>query len=115
MHRDYLFSEFPELSARYAAVTTPITSFYAIDDELLAASAFQDLAHRYGGADLRPLDPAEYGLERIGHAGFFRRGNDPMWEATIGGLTSPLGQPLLREPSGEGGELGAGEGLGLRP
>ena len=34
----------------------------------------------------RHLVPADYGLEKVGHMGFFRQGSEAIWDETIAWL-----------------------------
>jgi predicted alpha/beta hydrolase len=59
---------------RYASVRTPIVGLAFTDDELMSARAFERLHALYSGAPrtLRRIAPAQAGVRRVGHFGFFR-------------------------------------------
>jgi predicted alpha/beta hydrolase len=71
--------------ALYAAVRTPITSLSFTDDEYLSARNIEALHQQYTGAPRRMLriSPAERGLSRIGHLGFFRPGQERLWQDLV--------------------------------
>jgi len=59
---------------RYAAVRTPILSLSFSDDEFMSPRAVDRLHALYVGAPrtMRRIAPAEAGVRRVGHFGFFR-------------------------------------------
>ncbi|MBI3884147.1 MAG: alpha/beta fold hydrolase [Opitutae bacterium] len=61
--------------AEYAAVRTPITSLSFTDDEMMSARNIESLHSFYTNAPrtMRRFSPAEAGVARIGHFGFFRK------------------------------------------
>ncbi|MED5622286.1 alpha/beta hydrolase family protein [Ideonella sp. BN130291] len=76
LHRDYLMSE-PGTSwrERYAAIRTPILSLSFTDDEFMSAQNTASLHGFYANAprEMRRIAPADLGVQRIGHFGFFRK------------------------------------------
>lgn len=88
MHPDYLVGEFPELRARFAGFQTPLTSISFTDDELLSGASISTLHDLYPLRNRRMLRyaPADLGVSRIGHFGFFRAGNESIWAKTLGPL-----------------------------
>jgi len=74
--------------ARFAAVRTPITSLSFTDDEMMSARNTESLHGFYEGAPrtMTRLAPADVGLARIGHFGFFRpEMRAPLWDAHLRG------------------------------
>lgn len=67
--------------AAYAAVNTPVTSISFTDDEYMSARNVDSLHDFYVNARQRRMrfDPAQLGMQRIGHFGFFR----PTAEASL--------------------------------
>jgi predicted alpha/beta hydrolase len=59
---------------RYGAVRLPILSLSFSDDELMSGAAVDRLHAFYTGAQrtMRRIEPAEAGVARVGHFGFFR-------------------------------------------
>ncbi len=66
-------------------VTAPITFVAIEDDVMVPPAAVWRLMRYYEGADRqqRLIKPAEFGLKRVGHIGFFRRDHVRLWEAVV--------------------------------
>ena len=81
----YFGVDVPDVAARAAEVTVPIDTISFSDDELLALRSNQELEKLYAGATVGPLRvaPADVGVERIGHHGFFRAPMQPLWESLV--------------------------------
>lgn len=76
LHRDYLMGEGGRAwRERYAAMSTPILSLSFTDDEYMSAKNTASLHGFYSNAprEMRRIAPAEVGLKKIGHFGFFRK------------------------------------------
>ncbi len=78
---DYLLSGEPGAREAYATARFPVLALSFADDELLHESGARLIhgAYRHGGVDFRLIEPAQHGLERIGHFGFFK----PQCEANL--------------------------------
>jgi predicted alpha/beta hydrolase len=78
---DYLLSGEPGAREAYATARFPVLALSFADDELLHESGSRLLhgAYRHGGVDYRLVEPAQHGLQRIGHFGFFK----PQCETTL--------------------------------
>lgn len=74
LHPDYVASESAAVRAELAASRVPITALTITDDELMTWEGTRSLFGLYASApvEYRRLHPAEHGLARIGHFGFFR-------------------------------------------
>ena len=74
-------AEGPEARARFAALTLPITSLSFTDDEMMSERNTASMHGFYAGAPrvMKRIAPAEIGVERIGHFGFFK----PVFERTL--------------------------------
>jgi len=81
----YFEVDVPRVRDRVAHVTTPITSVWFTDDELLTAGAIDAMDDLYLGTTVERLrlDPAESGVDRVGHHGFFRDGSRALWESIL--------------------------------
>jgi len=83
LHPAYLVGvEGEAVRTRYAGITQPITSISFTDDELMSARSIATLHDFYGAAPRQMLrySPADLGLRRIGHFGFFRpEGAEALW------------------------------------
>lgn len=72
--------------AAYAAVNVPVTSISFTDDEYMSARNVESLHGFYANARQRRvrLDPAQLGMKRIGHFGFFRSSAEaPLWRSYL--------------------------------
>lgn len=70
----------------YGSLSIPITGLSFVDDEMLSARSIESLHAFYSGADrtMRRLAPEEFGVERIGHFGFFRkRHQQALWQKVL--------------------------------
>lgn len=76
LDRDYMMGEGgAALRAQYAALRTPMLSLAFTDDEFMSRRNTESLHGFYAGAqpELRRIAPADVGVRRIGHFGFFRK------------------------------------------
>jgi len=84
LHPDYAVgAEGPDVQALYDSVTQPVSILSFTDDEYMSAESTASLHAFYRSApqEHRRLNPAELGIKRIGHFGFFRRAMaDVLWE-----------------------------------
>lgn len=86
MHPEYAACEGPDARARYARVTAPITAISFTDDEMMSAENTEAIHALYTGAPrtMRRIAPADVGLSRIGHFGFFRADMQaPLWQRIV--------------------------------
>lgn len=85
---NYLFDENHNLDThRYPDIQVPLLSIGFADDRMLAPpKAIDELLTHYPNAEIRrrQVDPADYGLSKIGHFGFFReRSKGPLWDEVL--------------------------------
>jgi predicted alpha/beta hydrolase len=83
---EYLVGALPGARERFAAISSPLTSFSLTDDELMSEANIRSIHGFYSGAERRMvrLSPAELGASRVGHFGFFRAEMEaPLWEAQL--------------------------------
>lgn len=76
LDRDYMMGEGgAALRAQYAALRAPMLSLAFTDDEFMSRRNTESLHGFYAGAqpELRRIAPADVGVRRIGHFGFFRK------------------------------------------
>lgn len=85
LHRDYLFSEHPELRESFARIETPVVAFWTADDELISPDSIRYWSREFPNADLELVEmrAADHGLNRIGHSGFFRPKRAVLWERLL--------------------------------
>jgi predicted alpha/beta hydrolase len=81
----YFEADVPRVRDRVAHVTTPLTSLWFTDDELITARAIDAMDDLYLGTAVERLrlDPAGCGLDRVGHHGFFRDAGRSLWESVL--------------------------------
>ncbi|HWL87750.1 MAG TPA: alpha/beta hydrolase [Polyangiaceae bacterium] len=82
LHPEYLVGvEGEEARRRYASCTVPVTSISFTDDEMMSARSIEVMHGFYPSCEMLRIAPADVGLSRIGHFGFFRRGmEDALWK-----------------------------------
>lgn len=86
LHPEYALGDGEAMRARFAAMTTPITSLSFSDDEMMSEASIAALHRGYTGAApvLRRFTPRELGVPRVGHFGFFREAmRAPLWERLL--------------------------------
>jgi predicted alpha/beta hydrolase len=74
-------AEGPDVEARFAEVTTPITSFSFTDDEMMSERNVASIHGFYARAPktMHRFAPADLEVRRVGHFGFFRREMADVW------------------------------------
>ena len=83
---DYAAGDGDATRARYASVTTPITSLSFTDDEMMSETNTVRLHALYTQAPQKHvrLSPQDVGVARIGHFGFFRAEmREPLWDGVL--------------------------------
>ena len=101
LHPDYSGSEGPAARQRYAAVRFPILALSISDDEMMTLPGTQSLLALYAGAPhaIERVTPADHGLARIGHLGWFHRRHQPdLWPHTLQALRA-LPQRVAQAPA----------------
>jgi predicted alpha/beta hydrolase len=86
LDREYAVgAEGPRVRALFAAVETPLTSLSFTDDEMMSAANIASLHGFYTSAprSLIRLAPADVGVDKIGHFGFFRQERAPLWASHL--------------------------------
>jgi predicted alpha/beta hydrolase len=84
--RKYLLGDETLPLGRYDAFAAPILAYSIEDDDWGTAPAVDDMMRAYRNVTRRHLVPADYGLEKIGHMGFFRSGSEAIWDEVIAWL-----------------------------
>ena len=84
-HPNYLEADHPDRADRCAALTAPVLALSFTDDELLAKESVDSLHRWFTGTvvERRHLSPAELGVARMGHHGFFRRRHAHVWDRIV--------------------------------
>ncbi len=91
----YFFDD-PEqahLAQQFAQVAIPIRAINAIDDKWAPPASRDAFMAAYSQATLETitLDPARYGMNDIGHMGYFRPQAQALWQETLDWLTQKEG------------------------
>lgn len=81
-HPNYLEADHPDREQRFASVRSPILALSFTDDELLAKQSIDSMHRWFIGAvvDRQHRSPADLGVPRMGHHGFFRGRHVQLWE-----------------------------------
>ena len=94
MHPDYVCdARGRRIEAHYPEVRFPIFSISFTDDEYLSETSIRRLHERYRRApvEYRRIDPREFGLERVGHFGFFKKQFETtLWPQALGWINQRL-------------------------
>lgn len=83
--------ELPGLAAQFARVRTPIRAINAIDDAWATPASRDAFMQAYCNASVEriTIDPRDYGLDSIGHIGYFRPRASRLWQETLDGFSDP--------------------------
>ena len=65
---------------RYANFRAPVLAYSVDDDNWGTKRAVDAMMSAYPNVERRHLVAAEYGLDRLQHMGFFRRGSERLWQ-----------------------------------
>ena len=68
---------------RYRQFTAPVLAYSFGDDAWGTARSVAAMMRAYPNVELRHAEPAGFGLDRIGHLGFFRPGSEALWRDAI--------------------------------
>jgi predicted alpha/beta hydrolase len=85
-NRDYLLGDETLPLERYQAFDAPVLAFSIEDDDWGTPRAVDDMMRAYANVARRHLVPADYGLDKLGHMGFFRKGSEAIWDEVIAWL-----------------------------
>lgn len=85
-NRDYLLGDESLPLDRYGDFAAPVLAYSIDDDDWGTPRAVDEMMRAYANVTRRHLVPAEYGLEKIGHMGFFRKGSERIWDEAIAWL-----------------------------
>jgi predicted alpha/beta hydrolase len=82
-NRDYLLGDETLPLGRYEAFDAPVLAYSIEDDDWGTPRAVDDMMRAYSNVTRRHLVPANYGLEKLGHMGFFRQGSEQVWDEVV--------------------------------
>ena len=85
MDPDYLLGELPHMRDDFAAVDVPMASLSFTDDELMSSTSINTLDDLYSTVDTVRMryTPAQLGVTRMGHFGFFRDNQVDLWDELV--------------------------------
>ncbi len=86
--RRYLMSDTSLPLHRYAEFTAPVLAYSVDDDPWGSTRSVDTMMSAYPDVRRRHLRPAEHGLARLGHFGFFRRPSAALWPETFAWLAA---------------------------
>jgi predicted alpha/beta hydrolase len=86
--RRYLMSDASLPLHHYASFTAPVMAYSVDDDPWGTARSVDAMMSAYPDVQRRHLRPAEHGLARLGHFGFFRRSSAALWPETFAWLAA---------------------------
>jgi predicted alpha/beta hydrolase len=78
---------------RYRSFAAPVLAYSIDDDDWGTSRAVDDMMRAYGSVTRRHIAPADYGLERLQHMGFFRDGAEPIWREVVEWLEDAVPLP----------------------
>ena len=78
--RDYILGDDNLPLDRYQRFTAPVLAYSIDDDDWGTARSVRAMMRAYPNVEYRHIVPADYGLERVGHMGYFRAGSEPLWD-----------------------------------
>jgi len=84
--RNYLLDDRSLPLDRYRAFEAPILAYSIDDDDWGTSRAVDDMMRAYSNVTRRHIVPAEFGLDRLGHTGYFRRTSTALWDEAIAWL-----------------------------
>jgi predicted alpha/beta hydrolase len=87
--RNYLLDDRALPLERYESFEAPILAYSIDDDGWGGPTAVDAMMRAYPNVTRRHLVPAEFGLDRLGHTGFFRKGREPIWNEMVAWLENP--------------------------
>jgi predicted alpha/beta hydrolase len=94
---------------RYKAFSAPILAYSVDDDDWGTSRAVDDMMRAYLNVTRRHIRPADYGLQRLQHMGFFREGAEPLWQEVIEWLSD-----AMRPAAGRSGISPNATGIGTQ-
>jgi predicted alpha/beta hydrolase len=71
---------------RYREFNAPVLAYSFGDDKWGTAGSVDVMMQAYPNVERRHVEPADMGLARIGHVGYFKPGSDLLWPDTIAWL-----------------------------
>lgn len=82
-NRNYLLDDESLPLERYARFKAPVLAYSIEDDDWGTRRAVDAMMRAYSTVTRRHIAPADYGLPRLEHMGFFRDGSQPIWREIV--------------------------------
>ena len=80
---DYLLGDRSLPLERYGEFKAPVLAYSIEDDNWGTRRAVDDMMRAYPNVTRRHIAPADYGVPRLQHMGFFRAGSEGIWDEVI--------------------------------
>lgn len=90
---NYLLDDETLPLGNYDSFTAPLLAYSIDDDDWGTARAVDDMMRAYPNVTRRHIVPADHGLQRLQHLGFFREGSEPIWHETLAWLEATVPNP----------------------
>lgn len=82
-HPDYLLGDNTLPLERYAQFKAPILAYSIDDDDWGTARSVDAMMSAYPNVERRHLVPADFGLKKLGHMGYFRAKSRVLWQEAL--------------------------------
>ena len=82
-HPDYLLSDAVLPLERYLDFEAPVLAYSIADDKWGTRESVDAWMANYANLERRRIVPADHGLDRLGHMGWFKAGSESLWEDAI--------------------------------
>jgi predicted alpha/beta hydrolase len=82
-HREYVLGDISLPLERYQQFTAPVLAYSFGDDKWGQPRSVDAMMCAYPKVEHRHVEPADFGLEAIGHVGYFRPASKALWQDTI--------------------------------
>ncbi len=89
--RDYLMGDDSLPRERFETFTAPVLAYSVDDDKWGTAASVDNMMSHYPNVERRHLVPAEHGLIKVGHVGYFRPEAKVLWGDDIAWLREVSG------------------------
>jgi predicted alpha/beta hydrolase len=85
-NRQYVLGDTTLPLDRYQQFKAPVLAYSFGDDKWGRPRSVDAMMQAYPKLERRHVEPADFGLARIGHVGYFKPGSEPLWRDTIAWL-----------------------------
>lgn len=92
-NRNYLLDDKSLPLERYQSFTAPVLAYSIDDDDWGTRRSVDEMMRAYPNVTRRHIGPADYGLEKLKHMGFFRGGSEPIWREVCDWLAETVPSP----------------------